>query len=103
VPIFAISQQRQACCRYRPQNQILAENARKLLATNVNATPPPLIKQVLFSGSPVDVDKPHIFAQAAKTYILRFKEQVPFYFENIISAIQCLIKAYRLLALLIDC
>jgi hypothetical protein len=51
----------------------------------------------------VDVDKPHIFAQAAKTDILRFKEQVPFYFENIISAIQCLIKAYRLLVLLIDC
>jgi hypothetical protein len=34
------------------------------------------------SGSPTCFDKPHIFAKAAETGSLRFKEQVHFKFKN---------------------
>jgi hypothetical protein len=38
-------------------------------------------------------EKPHTLASAAETGYLQFKEQVPFQFENKISAVQCKMKA----------
>jgi hypothetical protein len=43
---------------------------------------------VLCSGRPIELDKPHILAEAAETGILRFKEQVHLNFKNKISAVQ---------------
>jgi hypothetical protein len=43
---------------------------------------------VLCSGRPIELDKPHILAQASETGFLQFKEQVPFNFKNKTSAVQ---------------
>jgi hypothetical protein len=43
---------------------------------------------VLCSGCPIELDKPHILAEAAETGFLRFKEQVLFNFKNKISTVQ---------------
>jgi hypothetical protein len=37
---------------------------------------------VLCSGSPIELDKPHILAYAAETSFLRFKELVHLNFKN---------------------
>jgi hypothetical protein len=37
---------------------------------------------VLCSGSPIELDKPHILALAPETGFLQFKEQVPLNFKN---------------------
>jgi hypothetical protein len=51
---------------------------------------------VLCSGCPIELDKPHILAQAAETGYLRFKEQVHLHFKNEISAVQWEWKTSRL-------
>jgi hypothetical protein len=43
---------------------------------------------VLCSGRPIELDRPQILALAAETGFLRFKEQVPYNFNNKISAAQ---------------
>jgi hypothetical protein len=52
---------------------------------------------VLCSGRPIELDKPHILAEAAETGILRFKEQVHLNFKNKISAVQWKLKTSRLI------
>jgi hypothetical protein len=54
---------------------------------------------VICSGSPIELDKPHILALAAKTGFLQFKEQVPLKFKKEISAVQCERKTFRLISL----
>jgi hypothetical protein len=44
---------------------------------------------VLCSGRPIELDKPHILAQATETGFLQFKEQVLFKLQKKISAVQC--------------
>jgi hypothetical protein len=54
---------------------------------------------VIFSGRPIELDKPHIMALAAETGFLLFKEQVPLKFKKEISAVQCKRKTFQLTSL----
>ncbi len=50
-------------------------------------------QSVPYSTSRMYTEKPHTLASAAETGYLQFKEQVPFQFENKISAVQRKMKA----------
>jgi hypothetical protein len=54
----AISQLREAYCRYKSQNWFHEEKMGNLSARNVNGFP----QSVLHSGISMDMDKPHIWA-----------------------------------------
>jgi hypothetical protein len=54
---------------------------------------------VICSGRPIELDKPNIWALAAETGFLLFKEQVPLKFKKEISAVQCERKTFRLMSL----
>jgi hypothetical protein len=49
--------------------------------------------------TPIELDKPHIFALAAETGFLLFKEQVLLKFKKETSAVQCKRKTFRLISL----
>jgi hypothetical protein len=50
---------------------------------------------VICSGRPIDLHKPHIFAQASKTSFLQFKGRVPFKIKKKISGVQCKRKSFQ--------
>jgi hypothetical protein len=54
---------------------------------------------VICSGSPIELDKPHILTLAAETGFLLFKVQVPLKFKKEISAVQCETKTFLLISL----
>jgi hypothetical protein len=63
TPISAISQWWEAYCRYKSQNQFPAGKGGKL--------------SVICSGRPIELDKPHILALAAKTVFCFLKSKFP--------------------------
>ncbi len=66
------------------------DTAEKLTTMNVNG-----LSGISSSlQMPIAMDKQHIFClKPLKLAFLQFKEQVPFIFENKISAVQCEMKA----------
>jgi hypothetical protein len=67
-------------------------NAGKLSAMNENGIS--LISSLQRVPYALDRNMPHIFAEAADTGFLLFKEQVSFKYKNKISAVQCKRKTF---------
>jgi hypothetical protein len=93
TPLSAISQWREAYCRYKSQNRFPAGNAGKLSALDLNGL------SVICSGRPIELDKPHILALATETSFLLFKKQVLLKFKQELSVVQCERKTFRLISL----